>query len=192
MLAVGEMVPVSGVASCCRRRFAHFDCVGFAGTTARFECRPHWVHHLGGGGVFTEMVEEKPAGSGEHTDTNSCKPITVHQTKGHQMVGNPRQLSMLPDPIDEAFVTFHHQHPEIYRQLVEMTREWKKAGHESVGIKMFLEVLRWNNGRAGGATDRSGEWAVNNNFSSRYARLIMANERDLVGMFQTRQLLQAS
>ncbi len=40
--------------------------------------------------------------------------------------------------------------------------------------------------------DRFGEWAVNNSFSSRFARLVMANERDLVGVFQTRQLLQAS
>lgn len=103
----------------------------------------------------------------------------------HQRV---RQLSLVPDPIDEAFLAFHHAHPEVYARLVAMARRWKAAGHETVGIKMFFEVLRWERGLSRDR-DQGEEFLLNNNFSSRYSRLIMANEPDLAGMFKTRQLL---
>jgi len=103
---------------------------------------------------------------------------------------NPRvrQLSLVPDPIDEAFLAFHHAHPEVYIRLVAMARRWKAAGHDAVGIKMFFEVLRWERGLLPDR-DAGEEFVLNNNFSSRYSRLIMANEPDLAGMFKTRQLL---
>lgn len=96
----------------------------------------------------------------------------------------PRQLALLSDPLDVRFVEYHHANPHVYAAIVRMFREWKAAGHERIGIGMVFEVLRWQHGlRAAG-----DQFAVNNSMRSRYARLVMANEADLAGIFETRTL----
>jgi hypothetical protein len=95
------------------------------------------------------------------------------------------QLSFLPDPIDQAFVAFHHSNPQVYRQLVGLAREWKKAGHSRCSMNMLFEVLRWDEGIR---TKSADGVKLNNNFRSRYSRLISANERDLAPLFETRAL----
>jgi hypothetical protein len=97
------------------------------------------------------------------------------------------QLTLLGDPIDARFLEFHHAHPEVYRELVRLARRWKAAGHARIGMKMLFEVLRWERGLAGVRDDRG--FRLNNDFTSRYARLIQANEPDLVGFFETRALV---
>ena len=42
----------------------------------------------------------------------------------------PKQLSLLADPIDEQFNKVHHANPHIYRQLVDLAYQWKLAGHD--------------------------------------------------------------
>ena len=96
-----------------------------------------------------------------------------------------RQLALLPDPIDQAFVEFHHANPHVYDELVRLARRWKAAGHDRCAIGMLWEVLRWS---AGIATDADDGLKLNNSFRSRYVRVIQANERDLVGFFETRAL----
>lgn len=95
------------------------------------------------------------------------------------------QLGLFDDPIDAAFRAFHHQHPEVYRELAALARQWKAAGHNKVGMAALFEVLRWQRGLA--TRDVDG-FKLNNNFRSRYARLLMANEPDLNGFFETREL----
>lgn len=96
-----------------------------------------------------------------------------------------RQLSMLQDPIDEAFYRFHHENGHVYDELVRLARHWKAAGHTQCAIGMLWEVLRWN---AGVRTSFDDGLKLNNSFRSRYVRLIQANERDLAGFFETRAL----
>jgi hypothetical protein len=50
-------------------------------------------------------------------------------------------------------------------------------------------VLRWE--WQGATTDPNAEWKLNNNYRSRFARLIMDNEPDLAGVFETRELKAA-
>ena len=95
------------------------------------------------------------------------------------------QLSMLPDPIDQAFLEFHHNNPQVYRTLVGLAREWKAAGHGRCSISMLFEVLRWDSGMR--TTSKDG-LKLNNSFRSRYVRIISANEPDLAPMFETRVL----
>ena len=92
---------------------------------------------------------------------------------------------MLQDPIDTAFLEFHHSNGDVYEALVRMARRWKAAGHDRCSIAMLFETLR--DGR-GLTTTSSDGLKLNNNFRSRYARLIQANEPDLAGFFETRQL----
>jgi hypothetical protein len=95
------------------------------------------------------------------------------------------QLALLPDPIDEAFYVFHHANPHVYRALVALARRWKNAGHDRCSVNMLFEVLRFDDGLRTAAPDGL---KLNNNFRSRYARIIQANERDLAGFFETRAL----
>jgi hypothetical protein len=104
--------------------------------------------------------------------------------------GDPRFAPVAPQPtIDEAFRAFHAANPWVYAALVKLARQAVKDGHKRVGMKMLWEVLRWEWTRQSVTTD--GEWRMNNSFTSRYARLIAANEADLVDVFETRALRAA-
>lgn len=96
----------------------------------------------------------------------------------------PKQLSLLADPIDEQFVKFHHENPHIYRQLVDLARIWKNAGHDICSIDLLINKLRWEIG----ISSRGNQFAISNNFASRYSRLIEANEPDLANFFTKRML----
>lgn len=96
-----------------------------------------------------------------------------------------QQLAFYPDPIDEAFVAFHHANPHVYDRLVGMAREWHAAGHRKCSMKMLFEVLRWHEGID---TFTDDDLVLNNSFTSRYARLIAANHPDLAHLFETRAL----
>lgn len=96
----------------------------------------------------------------------------------------PKQLALLADPLDERFNDFHHANPHVYRALVEYARRWKAAGHAACSMKMLFELLRWDVGIA----TTGDSFVLNNSLTSRYARLIHANEPDLSGFFNTRTL----
>lgn len=90
--------------------------------------------------------------------------------------------------LDADFEAFHAKHPEVYEGLVRLARDLKRRGHSKISIKMIFEVYRWEHmtGKA------AGDFRLNNNTHSRYARLIMKQEQDLDGFFDTRELRSAS
>lgn len=88
--------------------------------------------------------------------------------------------------IQAAFERFHAEHPEVYRMLVRFARQLKARGYSHAGIKLIWERMRWETMLG---ADRALEpFKLCNNHHSRYARLIMAQERDLEGFFRTREL----
>lgn len=93
-----------------------------------------------------------------------------------------RQLSILTDPIDADWVTFHHANPHVYAELVRLARGANIRG-QKLGIGCLWETLRYSL-----TVDSDEPVKLNNNFRSRYSRLIMANEGDLAGYFDTRTL----
>ncbi len=96
----------------------------------------------------------------------------------------PKQLALLPDPIDTRFTEWHHANPGIYWRLVGMARQWKDSGHDKCSMDMLVNNLRWSYGiETGGDSFR-----INDHFVSRYSRLIAANEPDLAHLFNTRTL----
>lgn len=104
------------------------------------------------------------------------------------MLGAIEQIDLLtPQTAGERFWRFHEQHPLVYQLLVRFAREWKRAGHRRCGIKMLWERVRWEVGIEG-LPDSSDDWKLNNNYHSRYARLMMRQEPDLAGFFETREL----
>ncbi len=90
-------------------------------------------------------------------------------------------------PLEERFADFHQAHPEVYIALIQLTKQAKRAGARRLGIAMLFEVLRWEwiLSRLPAANEA---WKLNNDYKSRYARLIMQNEEWAAGMFETRRL----
>lgn len=105
-----------------------------------------------------------------------------------------QQLLFGPLPADEAertleerFRAFHEANPQVYAELVRLARDLVAKGHSRFGIGLLFEVLRWQRMLATTGDD----FKLNNNWRSRYARLIDRNEPDLAGVFETRELRAA-
>ena len=111
------------------------------------------------------------------------------------MTNTDTALSLFDEPtgtssksIDEKFWAFHAAHPEVYDELVRLARMGVVAGRHRLGIKQLFEVLRWNR-TIQGLPDDDEEFKLNNSYTSRYARLIMAQEPGLGDVFETRVLM---
>lgn len=92
-----------------------------------------------------------------------------------------------PMTIQERFERFHDKHPDVYMDIVRLARNWRCHGSDRWGIEAAFAVLRWEH-RMAGLPDPDEEYKLNDHYTSRYARLIMANEPDLEGIFETREL----
>ena len=91
----------------------------------------------------------------------------------------------MTETIQERFEQFHRENPQIYAKLVEYARKVKAAGFDQIGIQLVIERTRWFF-----MTEIEGhhDYKINNDYASRYSRLIMEQEPDLAGMFPTREL----
>lgn len=87
--------------------------------------------------------------------------------------------------LESRFREFHANNPHVYAELVKLARRARGRGVERIGIKMLWEVLRWQlqieTYHPGGDSFR-----LNNNFHSIYARLLMDENPELRGLFETR------
>lgn len=90
--------------------------------------------------------------------------------------------------IEERFETFHGDNPWVYDSLRLLALDMVRKGHKRVGLKMLFEVLRWQYARATVSTDGL---KLNNDFTSRYARLLAEREPELADAFETRALKTA-
>lgn len=89
---------------------------------------------------------------------------------------------------DERFREFHEKNPEVYQELVSLARQAVARGRRKMGIKMLFEVVRWQRFLRTTDPDSGSTYKLNNNYHSRYARLIMDQESDLRGIFEVREL----
>lgn len=90
----------------------------------------------------------------------------------------------MADDIERAFLAFHEANPEVYATLARLAREAVAAGRTRIGMKMLWEVLRWEMFIK--TTDGDSEFKLCNNYHALYARVLMDQEPDLVGLFEIR------
>ena len=81
------------------------------------------------------------------------------------------------------FAEYHAANPAIYQALRRFALEAKRAGRERIGIKMLFEVVRWHTS----VTAKDDTFKLNNNHHAAYARLLMEQEPELAGFFETRR-----
>ena len=85
---------------------------------------------------------------------------------------------------EQQFWRFHAANPHVYEHLKALCLEVRRRGVQRFGIRTVWERLRWH---ARFETTRKPEdWKLNNNYTRHYARLLMAQEPALSGMFETR------
>lgn len=86
--------------------------------------------------------------------------------------------------IQERFESFHAANGWVFRALEQLTADHVARGRLRVGIGMLFEVLRWHYGR----TTSGGEFRLNNNYRSRYVRLLVEQHPEWVDVFELREL----
>jgi len=88
--------------------------------------------------------------------------------------------------IQDSFERFHEANPWVLDALEHLTYEYLRAGRRRLGIGMLWEVVRFHYGRTT-ATD----FKANNNFRSRYVRLMLERHPEWAEVFSTRELRAA-
>lgn len=98
-----------------------------------------------------------------------------------------RQVGTTERSIERNFQRFHAEHADVYAEIVRLCREWRARGRERWSIDGAFEVIRWQRHIAS-LPDAHEAFKLNNDFRSRYSRMVMEQEPDLAGIFTTRAL----
>ncbi|WP_392749445.1 hypothetical protein [Streptomyces sp. LN590] len=75
----------------------------------------------------------------------------------------------------------------MLRHLEALTTDCVAKGFKRVGIGMLFELLRWRYGEA----TQGDVFRLNNNFRSRYVRLLIERNAQWAPLFETRALRAA-
>lgn len=93
-----------------------------------------------------------------------------------------------PTVSEAKFLAHCEANPHVYEALRRFALEAKRAGRERLGMKALYERVRWYT-----AVESQGEpWKLNNSYTAFYARLLMQNEPELAGFFETRHQRSAA
>ncbi len=92
-----------------------------------------------------------------------------------------------PETLQERFEDYHRRNPQVYAELLRLAMEAKARGLERIGIATLYETVRWELAIRAAEKNDAGP-RMNNDYRSRYARLIMDNEPDLREFFEVRRL----
>lgn len=90
--------------------------------------------------------------------------------------------------ISERFEEFHRLNGWVYTALETLAADWLAHGHRKVGVKALFEVIRWQFGRT---TTGDQGFRMNNDFTSRYARLLIERNPEWENAIETRSLRAA-
>lgn len=82
------------------------------------------------------------------------------------------------------FREFHAKNPQVYKALVRLARQAKERGKNKIGVELLVNVARWEMWLR--TEDDHSDFKINSNYKPFYARLIMEQEPDLGGIFETR------
>jgi len=86
--------------------------------------------------------------------------------------------------INARFAQFRAENPRVEERLYQLTQELVSKGHTHLSIKMLWEFLRVEHLRA----HSKDPYKYCNDYTSRYARLLMKNHPELQGVFDLREI----
>lgn len=92
------------------------------------------------------------------------------------------------ETLEERFERFHAANPHVYGTLKAMALSLRNSGQRRWGIAALYEILRF---QSAFRTNGDG-FKLNNDYRALYARLLMKQEPELEGFFETRRRRNAS
>jgi predicted PolB exonuclease-like 3'-5' exonuclease len=92
--------------------------------------------------------------------------------------------------IDTEFLAFHSSNPHIMDAIVRYTRQLITAGHKHFGMGAVFERIRWDYA-VSTLADTKG-FKINNNYRSRYVRLLEATHPQFKGFYRQRKVAEGS
>lgn len=100
-----------------------------------------------------------------------------------RMTRAERELQFLrPEAKTFAFLSMHRANPHLFLAFLEEARAAARAGREHYSAKQIAENIRWNTGLKTFGRG-AGEYKINNNWTSYYARLLVLFDDRLMGLF---------
>lgn len=93
------------------------------------------------------------------------------------------------DRIQANFEKFHAANPRVFDLWGRFTLQMIRAGFKRGSAKLIAERIRWETGVA---TTSDPPVKLNNNYTSRYARLWMRKNPTWAEFFRTRELADSS
>lgn len=87
--------------------------------------------------------------------------------------------------IDEQFAEWSRQHPDVLSMFRRFAGDLREKGHKRIGAKLITERIRFE--RLTSAHGASSP-CINNNFTSRLARWLIAQEPSYGDFFELRVL----
>lgn len=89
--------------------------------------------------------------------------------------------------IQEQFKAYHATHPNVYQLFLKYAYQLKAAGCTQYSSDAILHRIRWHHAVY---DNNHNEFKINNNFSSRYARMAIDDfPSEFTGFFKVRVLL---
>ncbi len=92
--------------------------------------------------------------------------------------------------IQERFEQFHIDNPHIFNLIVEYTIKARNRGFMHYSINTVFEAIRWHMDVVT-YDENSPQFKLNNNYRSRYVRLLEEHYPQFEGFYFTRQLKAA-
>lgn len=91
--------------------------------------------------------------------------------------------------IDERFEAFHTENPKVFELFCRFADEARRTGRTRYSADAILHRLRWHLEIE--VRDTGEEFALNNDFTSRYARLLIEEDPSFDGFFELRKLRES-
>jgi hypothetical protein len=95
----------------------------------------------------------------------------------------------MSDVIDAKFWEYHKNNPIVFKAFKRFAEEVKRRGFDTYSAKAIFERVRWH---ISFETISEDGFKLNNNYTSRYARLLVLEVPEFDGFFRTRTLKTAS
>ena len=91
------------------------------------------------------------------------------------------------DTLQAQFVRYHARHPEVYRLFCDLAEQMRATGRRRYSARTILHVIRWHRALESDPREDEG-FKINNNYSSRYARMLITERPEFEGFFSLREL----
>lgn len=98
--------------------------------------------------------------------------------------------------IDERFAKFHENNPQVFNLIVKEARLALKQGMDKFSVRQICEYVRWHiqlhtkdDPMFSKSKGEKVKFKINNDYSSRYARLLLERYPEFAGKIELREII---